>query len=190
MKITRRIAFEENLKSSEMSSIEFINILYSRLAKKFPAAEIPDKASTVTIANRVERCLKSERKRFSEFVKEAYKFIEEKKVTHYISAISLGAAVYRNCTATKSELSAGAKAGASLSEGVSLESRVQAIRERGFESSEEVTIGRSSVKDVKPGVGEGVVEYELLPISALLQYDHKRTKEVLQKALIMYIECE
>ena len=85
--------------SSEFDDNTFINKLYIQLSKKIGVDR-----------NHIESSL-NDTDLFKIVVREAYKFIEEKNITHYISAIYLGSAKYCICSSTEEDLQAGISAG-------------------------------------------------------------------------------
>ena len=108
-------------------------------------------------------------------VQEAYIFVKTEKVTHYISAISLGAAEY--------SVSINTSGGGNLSTGVSGDKTTKA---KANAICKDHRIG--DIDDVERRKGEAVLSYEILPVYMVVRQE--TVKKVLQKAIKFYLERE
>lgn len=118
-------------------------------------------------------------------VEKVYDYIRDQKITHYISAINLGACEYtfgfskiccriRNLKAeVGQEILAGVGAG------------IERNQTRKHNKSNVLCIG--DISDVS-GKGESVVGYELRPLFTLVCHKHKEIKKVLQMAICYYLK--
>lgn len=106
--------------------------------------------------------------REKDVVQEAYIFIKTEKVTHYVSAITLGAAEY-SVIAGGGDLSTAKKS-----------------------KAKEITLCKAhqigDINSVERRKGEAVLSYEILPVYMLVR--HEMLKKVLQKAIKFYLERE
>lgn len=185
--VTRGITFKTPLDLAETKSNRFINELCLRLAQEFPRIQSKS-ANNAADADDIDLYFSRNKANFSNFVGETYKFIEEKKITHYISGIDLGAAEYIESTV----IASGINAQLDPSQGGTLKDRVKATLARGTYSSRSHTIGGflGDINGVKIGSGECVIEYEILPVYSLLHHHHFNFKEVLHQATKAYLEKE
>ena len=183
-KITRGIAFKPP-ELAEADENTFIKELCSRLAEEFPRISSQPKDVGASV---IEGFLQKSDD-LSDYIGETYRFIADKKITHYISSINLGAAVYDEATSTESATSGGGNVGLDPGQGGSLKIKGKASRKKRSYRSKHKTIG-GDIDTVKIGSGEGVVDYELLPVSSLIHRHHANFKAVLQEAIKHYLEKE
>ena len=137
-------------------------------------------------ADKVEHYLADESTRYEQVLEKAYKFIEREKVTHYISGIELGAAVYslsvlkKKCRCKKIHKAAGVEYLAELGMGM------ESTQETTQKEKKKLSIG--NMECVKRGEGEAVLGYDLLPIFTLVCNEHRKVKRVLQLAVKFYLD--
>ena len=138
------------------------------------------------IADQIERNLTSTNEKL--FVDKMYEFISYLKITHYISNVSLGGAVYYDFTSTETSRSIGGDLGFGCGP---LQERVKLNVERHTGSSYGKCTqigGMADVSRVEKNNQEGIVEYGLLPLYDLLLKDHTKTRRALSKAIGKYIK--
>ena len=136
----------------------------------------------------VESILTSSRTKFNSFLDAAYIFVRTEGITHYINQIDLGAIKYT--LSTKSSCSISSMAGAKINVpsigggGANVDSSDSQIT---IKSTEKVIgkIGADGSIVVRPGKGEAVVGYKLLPISTLIT--NREIREVVQEAVFKYM---
>lgn len=103
---------------------------------------------------------------------QVYSFLKEKKVTHYVSAIDLGAAVYSVSLLGKRKKTRGAHAGAGVDILAGIEAGARYTLEAMHKVSRRHRIG--DIDNVKRASGEGVIGYKLLPIFTLINEKHRK----------------
>lgn len=156
------------------------------LVQQIPAIDSQPTASASSAADKVQSYLKDNLDGFWEVVGKVHLFIKAAKVTHYISAIDLGAAAYSisivrsHCCKKTAKVEAGVEYLAGLGGGMSSKS------ERKQERSRDHFIGQ--LESVECGRGEGVIGYELLPVFKLICYEHEGIKKAIQKAIQFYLK--
>ena len=187
--ITRCVSFkpycyeEEEQSPAGRNDSPFEEELSSRLVHQLPA--IAEHTGN-TNADKVQAYLDNNPDEFWQVVAKVHAFIKAEKVTHYVSAIDLGAAAYSirimrgRCCKRNAKLEAGVDFLASL--GAQACSKLEKKREQFRDAS----IGQ--LKRVKCGKGEGVIAYKLLPVFELVCSEHQKIKEALQKATYFYLK--
>ena len=164
-----------DIQSPEIDDSDFIGKLYSRLAEMLSV----DKTH-------IEESL-SDDNLYRSCVREACIFIEGKKVTHYISAIYLGAAKYCKSSSTVDELRECLNDGDDITSGTSLKDRMKFMKRRGITFTRVLSIGDMTSSDRS---AQKVVYYDILPISHLLHDNHTRIKLAVDEAIKEYLsEC-
>ena len=144
--------------------------------------EIPNIESVAgdTSADKVRKFLDENPLRFDEALKKTHRYIKTKRITHYISGIDLGAAVYCISTSkeklgsTKAELEVGQEYLAGIGGGV------KSVRERRHRQKRKHCIGEID------GKRKGVVGYNLQPIFELVT--HEQIKKLLQQSIMFYLD--
>lgn len=116
-----------------------------------------------------------------------YRFLKEKKTTHYISAIELGAVVYSLGVKCSKMRAIGGCAGAGV-DLVAAEAKtsIKSTKQMLQKTSRRRTIG--NIEQVERGKGEGVIGYQLQPIFMLIDEKHEKTKQLLQSAILSYLQ--
>ena len=145
--------------------------------KSFPGRTDPE---------RVQMYLLESPAKIDDAIHQAYLFVKTEKVTHYINALSLGAAVYSVITTTKTSLSVGAKGDVGTDLVASAGAGVKRSKEKTNVTSKDQRIG--DIEVVERGKGEAVVGYEILPVYTLIRQE--KLKEVVQKAIQLYLKRE
>ena len=144
-----------------------------------------DSQLSTTNAEKVQDYLQNNPSDFWNVVAKVYEFIKTEKITHYVSAIDLGAAAYsisiirRRCCKRIAKLEAGVENLAGGGGGMSSNS------ERNQERVRDHCIG--NLKAVEYGRGEGVIGYELLPVFKLICSEHVKIQEAVQRAIQFYL---
>lgn len=123
---------------------------------------------------------------FDSIVDKAYLFIKSERLTHYVSAINLGAAVYSVSTMSKTSLSVGAKAEIGTDLVATGGVGAKRSKERTTATSKDRHIGDIDI--VERGKGEAVVGYEILPLFMLLR--NEQVKKLMQVATKCYLDRE
>lgn len=113
----------------------------------------------------------------------AYKFVVDNKITHYVSKIHLGAAIfmkYSNASTTTyftPHIKVGSP-GANAEVGGGIERMESTSNFRGIE--------KGSIENVSRRNGEHVIEYETQPVFMLI--GQSKVKEVIQRAIERYLQ--
>lgn len=113
------------------------------------------------------------------------KFVRMKGITHYVSAVSLGAVEYSTSIVEESRRNSGVGAGVDI-KGAGAGFKGNAANTSTEEASNTLMIG--DIASAKHGRGESVIEYKLQPIFTLICNKHGMIKRVLQCAVQHYIE--
>ncbi len=198
--VTRGVKFSlDELSASEFESNQFVRALYEFLVEKFSNNTLSRSQSSgdgrdldyVNLADRArdveDYICDHEADIYDSFVGEMYRFIDSRKITHYINSINLGAAVYYESTVVKSSLDIGGNAGATADE-VGLTALVNRNKDKGCFSTKLQSIGR--LDEANQVLQEAIIDFEILPIYTLLKRRHVKTRKALEVALKLYIERE
>ena len=187
--ITRSITFKpfyskEYQKEGEIPRDTFIEEeLVKWIMDKIPETK---SISGSTAAEKVEKHLQDFPKDFKKAVDAAYLFVKTERLTHYIEAIDLGAAKYTVSTCTTSKMVAKAGLEATVKKTGGGGARVEGTSETVNVRKEDQMIG--DISTVSRNRGEEVVEFKIMPIFKLMM--QKEIKQVLQKAIILYLNRE
>ena len=188
--ITRTVAFKPfcSREYHDESSLEVEDSNFERDLGEWLVQEIPAIRSmpgNLTI-DRLQMYLMEFPDKVDEVVEKAYTFIKTEKVTHYISAISLGGSEYSVSTTTKTALTVGAKGEIGTDLIASGGAGAKRTKEKAKTTSRDHRIG--DINSVERGKGEAVVGYEILPLFMLVRQE--AVKKMLQKAIKFYLERE
>lgn len=170
--------------SREVRDCSFESELCEWIASQFPAV---NKFPGNSPAERIQAYLNQTSDQFESMVHQVYLFVKTEGVTHYVSALSLGAAMYSVSVTNKTAVTAGVKTevGNDLVGGVG--AGVKRSKEKTTVVSKNQHIG--NIEAVERGKeGEAVIGYEILPVYTLLR--HEKLKEVLQRAIQLYLKRE
>lgn len=135
---------------------------------------------------KVNNYLKGNQEKLDCMLPKVYNYIKREKVTHYISAIKLGACIYSLSFLTKCchIRKAKAEAGVEFLGGMGM--GAEASRKKSHDVSKKYCIGELS--NVKSGNGEAVIGYDILPIFTLVCPEHKEIKNILRQAIYYYLQ--
>lgn len=146
--------------------------------KSFPGKSLPE---------RVQMYLLESPDKFEDVVHKCYLFVKSENITHYVSAISLGASVYSLTTATKNVLSVGVKGEVGTDMIAKGGLGLKRSKETANVTSNDYKIGDIETVE-RRGKGEAVIGYDILPVYMLLRQE--KLKEALQKAIQYYLKRE
>ena len=187
--ITRSISFKpfcskdyHKLDSQLVEDSRFEEKLCESIITEIPAIKYK---SGTTSAEKVQNYLQeSGEKEREEVSDKVYLFIKSEEITHYVSAIDLGAAIYSisNTQTTTSSKGAGATVSSEQIAGVGVKTKKST--EKTNKKSSDQRIG--DLDKVTRGVGEAVVGYKLLPLFVLVRKGE--VKKILQKAIRLYLD--
>lgn len=152
------------------------------LPPESPLTKQPEKSNE----DKVEAYIGSHSDGTTEVLEKMYLFLKEKKITHYISGIDLGAAVYSVSVISKCKSHKGAKIEAGVEYLAGIGTGTKSTLERKQKWKRDRKIGDIDI--VKRGKGEEVLKYHLLPVFTLICSGHKRTKMLLQRAIQFYLQ--
>lgn len=114
-----------------------------------------------------------------------YAFIRRKKITHYVSEITLGAASYY----FRFEKNVSSETKAKFDVGTDYVAGVKAGRghkkEKRNEQRKQCTIG--DIETVGIGKGERAIGYKIQPVTQLIAREHKNIRTMLEKAIDFYL---
>lgn len=126
--------------------------------------------------------------KFQEYVLEAYEFFKQTRITYYIDALYLGAALYNVSESNTDNLSMKGMGGLSAS-GIKAEATLGGDKTEITNSSQRVVIGQEDVENINPGdKNEKVVKSVIVPLSDLLYRENKETIKVVKKGIALFVD--
>ena len=167
----------------ELFDSDFEEQFCQYLVQEIPAIE-HEKGDT--LADKVERYLIDDILRFEQALVLTHKYIKTKKITHYISGIELGAAIYSVSTSKQKLRNASMDLDLGVNQAVRLGGGLSALTERKHRQNREHSIGQMDL--LQDGKGEGVIGYSLQPLFKLVSDEHCQIKRVLQQATRFYLD--
>lgn len=137
-------------------------------------------------AEKVEQYLISKPDDFEKVLMRVYKYIKSEKITHYISGIDLGAAVYSISTSKNRLKCRLFQAEVGMEYLAGLGGGVEFQQEKKHHQRKKHVIG--NLLNLRRGKGEGVIGYSILPLFTLVCDEHREIKRVLRLATCFYLD--
>lgn len=170
-------------KTPNFDDSDFDKNLCKRLTEAIPEIKLCEgESETDKVLQYLNEDDKSDK--FKLVVHEAYIFLKSEKITHYISAIYLGAAEYSISKTKETAISLGGGIDIDLRSLVGVGGGGNFSNIKTTKESNQQKFGKIGI--VKRGVGENVVKYKTMPVSKLSH--HEMLCKVLKEAVKSYLE--
>ena len=153
------------------------------LIQEMPAIE---SVAGDTCADKVQKFFDDNLVQFDQALVKTLKYIKTERITHFISGIDLGAAIYSISTSKdklkskNAEFEIGQEYLAGIGGGMKSEKEEQHRQKRKHSIGE--------MKLLKRGRGEGVIGYSIQPLFRLVSDEHVQIKKLLQKSIRFYLD--
>lgn len=180
-KVTRRVLFKNKKPAADESTFE--KDLCEQLVKKIPDIQACDGK---TNADRVEQYLMEDlRARKIVVLREAFKYINEEQITHYINEIELGASTFivTDVEGDSVGVDIGGDIEALSAAGAKANFKMAIEKIRGFTKHQKV----GDIETVEPGKGERVNDYYILQVDTLF-HRYQKLRKVIRNAVKMFLE--
>ena len=187
--ITRRLSFKPYCSrgsyalARSVRDSKFEDNLCKNIIHNFPEIESePGDDAT----QKVQKYLEDRPDRFEKVLVQVHRYIKREKITHYVSGIDLGAAVYSVSTSKEKLRKKALKGEAGVEYLAGLGAGAEAKKEKKHRQKQRHTIGK--MDQLKRGTGEAVIGYSILPLFTLVCDEHREVKRVLQQAIKFYLD--
>lgn len=184
MEITRTFQFKSF--QSDCQQTAFDKIFCKKFIESFPEVEQKDGHTDEEKISTYLSDIEDDKSSYDNALEVAFDnlMVNGFTITHYVSAIRLGASRYTVNRTNKTETTATVDGNIDVVEGIGIGGGLERNKIKIFNESSEKNIGH--IDEVEIGNGEALVEYDILPVSVF--FSQKKVKELINEAILLHIK--